>query len=193
MEVPALPSPHLPSFTYLSSLQNKPIIATFKLSLNHPNNIMASNPTNFSLRSLMSFAGGLWSQLPLMGHNPLPSETTISKAYTPFANAPSCPSDSPLSCHNSTIAPDSCCFIYPGGQLLQTQFWDADPAVGPADSWTLHGLWFVFYHLYLQDNMLRNAYQGPISATARTQHSASKPRNTRISRIYLKQLDRRIY
>jgi ribonuclease T2 len=25
--------------------------------------------------------------------------------------------------------------------MLQTQFWDADPAVGPVDSWTIHGLW----------------------------------------------------
>ncbi|EHL02874.1 putative Ribonuclease T2-like protein [Glarea lozoyensis 74030] len=27
------------------------------------------------------------------------------------------------------------------GQLLQTQFWDTAPSTGPADSWTLHGLW----------------------------------------------------
>ena len=48
--------------------------------------------------------------------------------------------DDVLSCHNTT-AVDSCCLSYPGGQFLQTQFWDADPAVGPADSWTIHGLW----------------------------------------------------
>lgn len=24
---------------------------------------------------------------------------------------------------------------------MQTQFWDADPATGPSDSWTIHGLW----------------------------------------------------
>jgi len=24
---------------------------------------------------------------------------------------------------------------------LQTQFWDTDPATGPTDSWTIHGLW----------------------------------------------------
>ncbi|CZS93133.1 related to ribonucleases [Rhynchosporium agropyri] len=52
-----------------------------------------------------------------------------------------CPIDSPTSCHNSTSYPDSCCFIYPGGQLLQTQFWDTSPSIGPDDSWTLHGLW----------------------------------------------------
>lgn len=27
--------------------------------------------------------------------------------------------------------------------MLQTQFWDADPAVGPDDSWTIHGLWWA--------------------------------------------------
>lgn len=89
-----------------------------------------------SARSILTFAGGLLSQIPLMGTGP-------SNTYRPYGDAPSCPSDSPLSCHNTTTAPDSCCFIYPGGQLLSTQFWDSSPAIGPADSWTLHGLWYV--------------------------------------------------
>lgn len=55
----------------------------------------------------------------------------------------SCPSDSPFSCQNNTAVADSCCFNAPGGALLQTQFWDTDPATGPADSWTIHGLWYV--------------------------------------------------
>lgn len=46
-----------------------------------------------------------------------------------------------LSCQTPYHGQDKCCFNYPGGQLLQTQFWDADPAVGPVDSWTIHGLW----------------------------------------------------
>ncbi|KAM5352932.1 hypothetical protein ACJ41O_005654 [Fusarium nematophilum] len=54
-----------------------------------------------------------------------------------LASGPSCPSDGPLSCHNTTAVADTCCFI-PAGQLLQTQFWDSD---GPAKSWTIHGLW----------------------------------------------------
>jgi len=89
-----------------------------------------------SIHSLASFAGGLLSQIPLFANTP-------SQTYTPYSDAPNCPSDSPLSCHNSTSAPDSCCFIYPGGQLLSTQFWDTSPSIGPIDSWTLHGLWFV--------------------------------------------------
>lgn len=59
-----------------------------------------------------------------------------------IARAPkSCPADSPLSCQNTTAVQDLCCFNAPGGQLLLTNFWDADPPTGPEDSWTLHGLW----------------------------------------------------
>ena len=46
-----------------------------------------------------------------------------------------------LSCHNTSVVEDLCCFNAPGGALLQTQFWDTNPATGPEDSWTLHGLW----------------------------------------------------
>ncbi|RFU34240.1 hypothetical protein B7463_g2081, partial [Scytalidium lignicola] len=46
-----------------------------------------------------------------------------------------------LSCQNVTQVQDLCCFNAPGGQLLQTQFWDTDPSTGPSDSWTIHGLW----------------------------------------------------
>ncbi|KAF2641272.1 ribonuclease M [Massarina eburnea CBS 473.64] len=46
-----------------------------------------------------------------------------------------------LSCHNTTVVSNLCCFNAPGGQLLQTQFWDTDPVTGPTDSWTIHGLW----------------------------------------------------
>ncbi|EAW07190.1 T2 family ribonuclease [Aspergillus clavatus NRRL 1] len=52
-----------------------------------------------------------------------------------------CPSDTPLSCSTSDSTAASCCFSSPGGTLLLTQFWDTDPATGPSDSWTLHGLW----------------------------------------------------
>lgn len=48
-----------------------------------------------------------------------------------------------LSCQNTTAVQDSCCFNAPGGQLLQTQFWDTNPPTGPDNSWTVHGLWFV--------------------------------------------------
>ncbi|KAI9777494.1 MAG: ribonuclease T2-like [Peltula sp. TS41687] len=51
----------------------------------------------------------------------------------------SCP-NAPLSCQ-STSSAGSCCYLSPGGQILQTQFWDTQPATGPKNSWTVHGLW----------------------------------------------------
>lgn len=52
----------------------------------------------------------------------------------------SCP-NAELSCHNASVVADTCCFNHPGGQFLQTQFWDTNPPRGPRDSWTIHGLW----------------------------------------------------
>ncbi|KAF2208453.1 hypothetical protein CERZMDRAFT_49284 [Cercospora zeae-maydis SCOH1-5] len=57
-----------------------------------------------------------------------------------FAAAATC-NDPQLSCQNTTVQNNLCCFNAPGGALLLTQFWDTDPVVGPADSWTIHGLW----------------------------------------------------
>jgi ribonuclease T2 len=63
-------------------------------------------------------------------------------ALQPLGNgSPSCPSPPDLSCQTQFQNQDTCCFNYPGGHLLQTQFWDFDPASGPDDSWTIHGLW----------------------------------------------------
>ncbi|ODV92128.1 hypothetical protein CANCADRAFT_30381 [Tortispora caseinolytica NRRL Y-17796] len=52
-----------------------------------------------------------------------------------------CPIDIPATCSNETVQEDLCCFNYPGGLLLQTQFWDAHPPIGPDDLFTAHGLW----------------------------------------------------
>ncbi|KAI0903652.1 ribonuclease T2-like protein [Ustulina deusta] len=41
----------------------------------------------------------------------------------------------------SSSSVSSCCVNKPGGQFLQTQFWDTDPVTGPSNSWTIHGLW----------------------------------------------------
>ncbi|KAH7925179.1 ribonuclease T2 [Leucogyrophana mollusca] len=57
-----------------------------------------------------------------------------------FKNFGSCSTSGPASCHNTT-AVNTCCTEYPGGLLLQTQFWDTDVAGSPDDSWTIHGLW----------------------------------------------------
>ncbi|RMD42391.1 hypothetical protein DV735_g2714, partial [Chaetothyriales sp. CBS 134920] len=47
-----------------------------------------------------------------------------------------------LSCPTTTTPDvDTCCVNSPGGIFLQTQFWDTSPSLGPADAWTIHGLW----------------------------------------------------
>ncbi|KAF8808085.1 RNase Irp1 [Phlegmacium glaucopus] len=52
-----------------------------------------------------------------------------------------CSTTGPVSCQNTSVVSNLCCFESPGGLLLQTQFWDTNPSTGPTDSWTIHGLW----------------------------------------------------
>lgn len=64
-----------------------------------------------------------------------------------------CPLNTPLTCQNETSIDNSCCFEYPGGIFMQTQFWNSKPSkrdlneteivneLGPLDSFTVHGLW----------------------------------------------------
>ena len=61
--------------------------------------------------------------------------------YLAHAGSPPTCSNPQISCQNTTAVVDTCCFNAPGGQLLQTQFWDYNPPTGPVDSWTIHGLW----------------------------------------------------
>ncbi|KAE9370318.1 ribonuclease-like protein T2 [Stipitochalara longipes BDJ] len=58
-----------------------------------------------------------------------------------LAGSPKTCSNPQTSCQNTTAVSDLCCFNAPGGQLLQTQFWDTSPSTGPSNSWTIHGLW----------------------------------------------------
>ncbi|CEL56543.1 ribonuclease T2 family, putative [Rhizoctonia solani AG-1 IB] len=70
-----------------------------------------------------------------------PLATTPSvDTHSLFART-SCSTTGSASCTNTTVQSNLCCFEYPGGQLLQTQFWDFNPSTGPSDSWTIHGLW----------------------------------------------------
>jgi ribonuclease T2 len=71
-------------------------------------------------------------QIPILGNSNPP---------TPPAEALSTCPNPQLSCQNEFAEQNTCCFNYPGGQFLQTQFWDAEPAYGPDDHWTIHGLW----------------------------------------------------
>ena len=77
-----------------------------------------------SLRSLPFFSLALLS----------PSQRVLG------GSPPTC-SNPQTSCQNTTAVQDTCCFNAPGGQLLQTQFWDTAPATGPSNHWTIHGLW----------------------------------------------------
>lgn len=73
--------------------------------------------------------------------------------YANYASAAgslvNCSAGGPLSCHNTTAVANTCCFASPGGLLLQTQFWDTLSSgalvTGPADAWTVHGLWVSLY------------------------------------------------
>jgi len=58
-----------------------------------------------------------------------------------LGGAPDVCTNTQLSCHNTTAVANTCCFNAPGGLLQQTQFWDTNPATGPTNSWTIHGLW----------------------------------------------------
>lgn len=88
-----------------------------------------------SIRSISLFATNA-VQMVLGGVSP----NKIRQASYDLSASASCSSPQ-LSCHNTSAVQDLCCFNAPGGSLLQTQFWDTDPATGPDDSWTIHGLW----------------------------------------------------
>lgn len=88
-----------------------------------------------SLRSIAKFALGA-AQFAFLA----PPNNVAQAAQT---SSVSCPTTSVLSCHNTTAQTNTCCFNAPGGQLLQTQFWDTNPVAGPSNHWTIHGLWYA--------------------------------------------------
>ncbi|OQO05152.1 hypothetical protein B0A48_08172 [Cryoendolithus antarcticus] len=89
-----------------------------------------------SVRSLSSFALSAFGlgQSVLAGTSPN-RLSQLSTRASATCNNPQ------LSCHNTTVQTNLCCFNAPGGSLLQTQFWDSSPPTGPSNSWTVHGLW----------------------------------------------------
>ncbi|KAL9579278.1 MAG: hypothetical protein Q9212_005201 [Teloschistes hypoglaucus] len=114
---------------------------------------MADHVYNY-VKPVFSSIANWQNQIPdFVDMSSLPSFRQLSKAVSAavpaalFASGvarggspPSC-SNPQLSCHNTTVVADTCCFNAPGGQLLQTQFWDNNPPTGPSDHWTVHGLW----------------------------------------------------
>ncbi|KAI1312017.1 ribonuclease T2-like protein [Xylaria venustula] len=66
---------------------------------------------------------------------PIASALSLTERATCSSTVESCSSSA------SSSSVSSCCVNKPGGQFLQTQFWDTDPVTGPSNSWTIHGLW----------------------------------------------------
>lgn len=94
-----------------------------------------------SMPSIRSLSHSLFSTISLVTQTVLGLQSPVRRLDgSELAASASCPHPQ-LSCHNSTMVKNLCCFNAPGGSLLQTQFWDTDPATGPSDSWTIHGLW----------------------------------------------------
>lgn len=90
-----------------------------------------------SIRSLLKFSASVLGTAQLaLGRLSSPVHRLAGNSSA----AAACPHPQ-LSCHNTTAVQNLCCFNAPGGTLLQTQFWDTNPASGPSDSWTIHGLW----------------------------------------------------
>jgi len=70
--------------------------------------------------------------------------STKAQSYSYKSSAPLCSAKdlSVFSCSPESAVTDSCCVEDPGGLLLQTQLYN--PNLGPADTWTIHGLWGDF-------------------------------------------------
>jgi len=68
-------------------------------------------------------------------------QNAVTRQFSQDLSASATCTSPQLSCHNTSAVADLCCFNAPGGELLQTQFWDTAPVTGPSDSWTIHGLW----------------------------------------------------
>lgn len=110
------------------------------------------------------------------------AQVLLGGGQTVLGGTPATCSNPQLSCHNTTIVQDLCCFNAPGGQLLQTQFWDYSPATGPDDSWTIHGLWYVVTPSSLTFSKTAHTEMlGLIVATEPTTRTAIRAVRTRTS------------
>ena len=96
----------------------------------------------FSPRTILSTARmpSLYSSLQSLSKMAF-AQVALSPVTTVLGGSPPVCTNPQTSCQNTTAVQDTCCFNAPGGQLLQTQFWDSNPPTGPSDSWTIHGLW----------------------------------------------------
>ncbi|CAE6440348.1 unnamed protein product [Rhizoctonia solani] len=107
--------------------------------------------------------------------SPLATSPSVD-AHSLFALT-SCSNTGLASCTNTTAQSNLCCFEYPGGQLLQTQFWDFNPSTGPSDSWTIHGLWVVLYDAkYLSKPPVTAVMERTIRAVTQRGHTPTSQR-----------------
>ncbi|KAI0284721.1 hypothetical protein BC826DRAFT_1124583 [Russula brevipes] len=73
-----------------------------------------------------------------------PVMSNISSVFSSTRIPSKCGASGPTSCGISPPTKNkSCCYEHPGGLILQTQFWDTNPSIGPRHSWTIHGLWSI--------------------------------------------------
>ncbi len=115
-----------------SQVQNLTSPSSFWTSL--PSSLRAYSIDKMpSIRSVSTFAVAA-AQAVLGLQSPVARDTSL------VGQSATC-NNKQLSCHNKTVVENLCCFNSPGGSILQTQFWDFNPATGPDDSWTIHGLW----------------------------------------------------
>lgn len=102
---------------------------------------LALPPALRSLSTSISTAANMPSLYASLRTLPVFSLALLSPSQRVLGGSPPSCVNPQISCQNTTAVQDTCCFNAPGGQLLQTQFWDAVPATGPVDHWTVHGLW----------------------------------------------------
>jgi len=104
-------------------------------------NISFSRPVSF-LRTALSTVKmpSLYTSLQSVSRVAL-AQLALSPQVAVLGGSPPVCTNPQTSCQNTAAVADTCCFNTPGGLLLQTQFWDYNPATGPSDSWTVHGLW----------------------------------------------------
>ncbi|OCL06068.1 hypothetical protein AOQ84DRAFT_390450 [Glonium stellatum] len=104
-----------------------------------------------SIKSLVQFA--ITGPSMLLGNSPSTSPPTSPPASQLQSPLEACVQPR-LSCHASYGPINTCCTPAPGGQMALTQFWNSDASAGPAgylgpnDTWTLHGLWYVRFPFY---------------------------------------------
>lgn len=111
----------------LGQVQNGTCVPPYLSTLRFYSRLNIMSPLSFLIRNASQF---------MFGFAQIAFYNSVASAGSPA----SCPSPG-LSCQTTPANVDTCCFNTPGGQLLQTQFWDTSPPTGPSNSWTVHGLW----------------------------------------------------